>query len=939
MRAAASVYIVDSFRSLAGFVLPWIMRTLLVLGFAGALLPPVSLRAQSFTAGVLQGTYLSHPTTLGFGPDGRLYVAQQDGRIYAYTITRAEAGAYRVVGTELIEAVHAIPNHDDDGRPTSVAGRQVTGLLATGTATRPILYVTSSDPRIGGEKAGTDTGLDTNSSMISRLRWTGEAWEKVDLVRGLPRSEENHASNGLALDPAGRVLYVAQGGHTNAGAPSNHFAFGTEYALSGAILAIDLDAIEALPTRGTPPRRYKYDLPTLDDPTRTGTPDAGDPFGGNDGLNQARLVPGGPVQVYAPGFRNPYDLLWTTKRHLYTIDNGPNVGWGGYPDGEGTTACTNRYPDGEPGSVTPGTDGSPRVNNRDGLHRISEPGYYGGHPNPVRGNPEGAGLFTQDGIGVWRTGAPATPPLPADWPPVAMARPEECDYRQPGVDDGALHTWATSTNGLTEYKASNFEGVLRGDLLTVSFDGHLYRVALNEAGDAVTGVTSLASKFGALPLDVTAQGDADLFPGTIWAALYAEQQIVVFEPEDYGTCPAVSSMPSAEAGCAAWQAGPGRWTEVAATNEPTARHENAFVALGGKLYLLGGRGHKPLEIYDPITDHWTTGAAPPVEMHHVQAVGYEGKVYVVGAYSGTCCADEFGLRHVYVYDPETDAWRRDAPVPAARQRGAAGAVVYQDRIYVVGGLQGGHGTPATSHPWLDVFDPATGAWTPLPDAPHARDHFHAVVLEGKLYAVGGRVSSDPSIFEATISEVDVYDFATETWTTLPAGSNLPTPRGGSTTVVLNGEVVVMGGETGTQRPAHREVEAFDPATGAWRDLAPLGTGRHGTQATLHDGHIYIAAGSGNRGGGPELTSLEAFAFEPATTSFGQPPDQDRTWDLWRARAEVLARRARAFIGERKALFGAGAAALLLLLTGVGMAWRRRRSISSAQAQGRVPPAS
>ena len=126
-------------------------------------------------------------------------------------------------------------------------------------------------------------------------------WERLDLVRGLPRSKENHATNGLALDPGSNTLFVAQGANTNQGAPSKYLGFLPEYALSGAILAVDLAQVEERP----------HDLPTLDDDSRDGERDAGDPFGGNDARNQARLEPGGPVTVYAPGYRNAYDLVLT----------------------------------------------------------------------------------------------------------------------------------------------------------------------------------------------------------------------------------------------------------------------------------------------------------------------------------------------------------------------------------------------------------------------------------------------------------------------------------------------------------------------------------------------------------------------------------------------------------------------------------------------------
>lgn len=490
----------------------------------------------SFTASNLTGDNLANPTSLQFGPDGRLYVSQQNGLIYAYTIARTGPNNYIVQNTELINIINTIPNHNDtDGAPNaSVTGRQITGIYVTGTGAAPIIYVTSSDPRIGAGGSGADTNLDTNSGIISRLTWTGTSWDKVDLVRGLPRSEENHSPNGMQIE--GNILYVPIGGNTNAGSPSNNFAFITEYALSTAVLAIDLEAINSMPIQGTGNNKYVYDIPTLDDPTRANNPDGSDPndpFGGNDGLNQAKLVEGGPIELYSTGYRNAYDLVITTAGRMYVMDNGANGGWGGHPAGDGTANCTNEYLVGEPGSNGPGPGGDAVVNNKDNLHYVPVPGYYAGHPNPIRGNPAGAGLFTHDGTtGIWRTD-PAD--LPVDWPPVplSMANPEECDYRNPGVNDGALATWAFSTNGITEYTADNFAGALAGNLLTASFDGTIYRVELSADGIAATNVTSFASNFGSIPLDVTAQGEGATFSGTIWAATYGSSNITIFEPADY----------------------------------------------------------------------------------------------------------------------------------------------------------------------------------------------------------------------------------------------------------------------------------------------------------------------------------------------------------------------------------------------------------------------
>ena len=300
------------------------------------------------------------------------------------------------------------------------------------------------------------------------------------------------------------------------------------------------------------------------------------------------------------------------------------------------------------------------------------------------------------------------------------------------------------------------------------------------------------------------------------------------------------------------------WSTIPTENEPNERHENGFVAYNGKLYLLGGRGLKRTQIFDPETNTWTDGAFPNFQMHHFQAVVHNNLIYVVGAYSGTCCDAEFGVSHVWIYNPQVDGWSQAHEIPEGRRRGSTGAVVYNDKIYIVGGLDGGHGDPATAYKWFDEYDPSTGQWKVLPDAPRVRDHFHATVYNGKLYLIGGRNTSVSSITGATIAEIDVYDFATGSWSTLDSSKNLPTPRGAPASILYQGEILVIGGETSGQTLAHNETEAFDPVAQTWSTLGSLVVGRHGTQAALLDNAIYLAAGSAQKGGSPELDSIEKY---------------------------------------------------------------------------------
>jgi len=128
--------------------------------FAFFLFISFQLAAQNFSVSSLNGENLISPTSLQFGPDGRLYVSQQNGLILAYTIQRNNSTNYQITATEVINNIKQIQNHEDDDGSNSpnniedIDDRQVTGLLVTGSANNVIIYVGSSDPRIGGGGGG-----------------------------------------------------------------------------------------------------------------------------------------------------------------------------------------------------------------------------------------------------------------------------------------------------------------------------------------------------------------------------------------------------------------------------------------------------------------------------------------------------------------------------------------------------------------------------------------------------------------------------------------------------------------------------------------------------------------------------------------------------------------------------------------------------------------
>lgn len=275
--------------------------------------------------------------------------------------------------------------------------------------------------------------------------------------------------------------------------------------------------------------------------------------------------------------------------------------------------------------------------------------------------------------------------------------------------------------------------------------------------------------------------------------------------------------------------GAGTWESL--PNSSVARQEVSYVQVGGKLYLAGGSTLH--EAYDPVARTWATLAPLPADLDHIQGVALDGKIYYIGGCVGGNLGDAADT--VYIYDPVTDTFVKGAPM--TRPRCAGGVVVFENKIYYAGGLSNGD-----AQTWFDVYDPAANTWSELPDMPRPKDHSHAVAVGGVLYSIGGR---DGTI-NATYNAVDTFDFASQAWATL--GAPLPTERGGFASAVIGNEILIMGGEGGGN--TYAEVEALNTETETWRELAPMPTPRHGIQAAVCNGGIYLAAGGIKQGVGP-----------------------------------------------------------------------------------------
>uniref|UniRef100_A0A8C9L913 Kelch like family member 29 n=1 Tax=Pavo cristatus TaxID=9049 RepID=A0A8C9L913_PAVCR len=190
----------------------------------------------------------------------------------------------------------------------------------------------------------------------------------------------------------------------------------------------------------------------------------------------------------------------------------------------------------------------------------------------------------------------------------------------------------------------------------------------------------------------------------------------------------------------------------------------SVVSAGDNIYLSGeqqifGAGRKASSLqhrqhkYDTITNQWETIAPLPKAVHSAAATVCGGKIYVFGGVNEAGRAA--GVLQSYI--PQTNSWSFiESPMIDNKY---APAVTLNGFIFILGGAY----ARATT-----IYDPEKGNIKAGPNMNHSRQFCSAVVLDGKIYATGGIVSSEGP----ALGNMEAYDPKTNTWTLLP---NMPCP--------------------------------------------------------------------------------------------------------------------------------------------------------------------
>ncbi|MDR0373923.1 MAG: hypothetical protein LBI79_10350 [Nitrososphaerota archaeon] len=141
-----------------------------------------------------------------------------------------------------------------------------------------------------------------------------------------------------------------------------------------------------------------------------------------------------------------------------------------------------------------------------------------------------------------------------------------------------------------------------------------------------------------------------------------------------------------------------------------------------------------------------------------------------------------------------------------------------------------------------VSPPEENVWVEIAPMHHARCDFGTVVVDGKIYVIGGhdeRYVQGGIDYEGVIGAVEQYDPQTNTWMDM---APMPTPRYRGVVLCSMGKIYCIGGSSTPQGPALGVNEVYDPATNQWEQKASMPTPRGGVSACVLDGRIYVMGG-------------------------------------------------------------------------------------------------
>lgn len=174
-------------------------------------------------------------------------------------------------------------------------------------------------------------------------------------------------------------------------------------------------------------------------------------------------------------------------------------------------------------------------------------------------------------------------------------------------------------------------------------------------------------------------------------------------------------------------------------------------------------------------------------------------------------------------------------------RSSMAIATFEDKIIVIGG-RSNLGALAS----VEMYDPASNAWSALKEKPTAVYDVSAVVIGEKIYVPGG-VKADGSLTNV----VEVFNPRKNEWESC---AELPLSISAYGLASYEGQIYLFGGWD-SQKPLDT-VWRYDPTTDSWHQGTPMPTARLKPAVLMESGKFYVMGGSDGEG---KLNTSESYS--------------------------------------------------------------------------------
>jgi hypothetical protein len=210
------------------------------------------------------------------------------------------------------------------------------------------------------------------------------------------------------------------------------------------------------------------------------------------------------------------------------------------------------------------------------------------------------------------------------------------------------------------------------------------------------------------------------------------------------------------------------------------------------------------------------------------------------------------------YVPSTNQWILTAGMIVGGS-GHTSTRLLNGNVLVVGGAA--NSTPFDGLARAEVFDPADSSWSSATPMLTARTEHTATLLnDGTVLVVGG--DRKPPFSSEVLNSVERYSASPNSWT---AGPPVPVPIVGHTATRLNsGDVLVLGGATGSNGPRTNTCIRFVVTSNTWVSCTSLPSARTRHRSILlPNGKVLVTGGLWT----PDVSGKYADVYDPETNSW------------------------------------------------------------------------